>query len=215
MATKGFSIGEAIRFAWDLFKNNAGFLVVVVLIVGLISLATSSLQDEARPNAFLSFLAGIISAAVNLIIAMGIINISLKFVDGGRAEYADLISIYPLFFTFLISAFLYSLIVAAGLILFIIPGIILGIRYQFFGYFIIDKKAGVVDSLSRSWDATRGVTLSLFLFNLALLVIIIIGALALGVGLLVALPVAWLALAFVYRRLQTQTEAAVQEKPAA
>lgn len=216
MATKGFSIGEAIRFGWEKFKDNAVFFIILVLILGLISAITSSLQTSAqRIGPGSAFIIGLLVFAINMIIALGIINVSLKFVDTGKAGYEDIISAYSLFFTYLVSAILVALIVTVGLILFIIPGIIFAIRLQFFGFYIVDKHAEITDSLRLSWGATKGFTGQLFLFDLALLGIIILGAIALGVGLLIALPVVWVALAYVYRRLQTREEATAQVTPAA
>jgi len=217
MPEKNIPIGDAVRFGWDMFKSNAGFLVAVVLIAGAISAIASSLQQSVAgtdsPVAIL--LAGLITLAINAFIAVALINVSLKFVDDKRAVFADLISAYSLFVLYAISSILYWLIVTIGLVFLIIPGIILAIRYQFFGYYIVDKEAGVIDSLRLSWNATRGIAGQLFLFDLTLLGIVILGALALGVGLLVAIPVAGIALAFTYRRLQRQTEPAEQVRPAA
>lgn len=217
MSEKSISIGDAIRFGWDVFKSNAGFLIAIVLIAGVISAITSSLQTSGtRGGAGASaLLIGLLVFAINAFVAVALINVSLKFVDNRRADFADLTSVYPLFFPYAISSILYSLIVTLGLIFFIIPGIILAIRYQFFGYYIVDKKAGIIDSLKLSWNNTKGVTGSLFLLDLALIGIVILGAIALGVGLLVAIPVAGIAFAYAYRRLQTQTEPSTQARPAA
>lgn len=217
MAEKSFSIGNSIRFGWDAFRSNAGFLVVIALIVVLISAVTSSLQTPAsRDDSGVSaFLVSLLVFAINVFVATALINVSLKFVDSKRADFADLTSAYPSFFPYAVSSILYALTIALGLIFFIIPGIIFAIRYQFFGYYIVDKKAGIIDSLRLSWNTTRGFTGSLFLLNLALAGILLLGVIALGVGVLVAIPVIIIAHAYAYRSLQTQTKPITQVKPAA
>lgn len=206
MEAKSFSIGDAIRFGWETFKKYPWFFIIAALVVAVV---TSQIRVEQRvgepispETALLGSIIGIISFLVNTFVTMGVFNVSLKFADGQQGEAADFISAYPRYFTFLGASILYSIAVAIGTILFIIPGIIIGVRLQFFGFFILDQGAGVTEALQRSWEATRGVGWQVFFFDLALLGIIILGALALGVGLLIAVPVTWLALAYVYRRLQ-------------
>jgi uncharacterized membrane protein len=86
-------------------------------------------------------------------------------------------------------------------ILLIVPGVIWAIKYQFYGYLIIDKKMGVMEALKKSAEMTDGIKLDLFGLGLVLLGVIILGALVLGVGLLAAIPTVWLATAYVYRKL--------------
>jgi uncharacterized membrane protein len=94
--------------------------------------------------------------------------------------------------------------VAGGLILLIVPGIYLGLKYQFFSYLIVDKELGVLDSLKESSQITQGVKWQLFGFSLALIGINILGALAFGIGLLVTIPLTVVAHVFVYRKLSTR-----------
>ncbi len=217
MSTQSFSVGEAIRFGWERFKENSGFLILLTLLTGLVSSILSSAQTSAaRGGAGASAgLIGLLGAVINALILMGVINISIKIIDGKKAEFGYLFSPYRLFFQYVVASLLYGLMVSVGLILFIIPGIYLAIRFQLFAYFIIDRNAGIIDSLRMSWDATRRFTGTLFLLDLAAFGIIILGAIALGVGLLVAVPVVELALAYAYRKLQSRLEPAAQVNPAA
>lgn len=88
----------------------------------------------------------------------------------------------------------------------IVPGIILGIKFWFFDYFIMDKKVGPIEALKRSAELTSGVKWKLFLFFLALTGINILGALLLLIGLFLTIPTTMMAAAFVYRKLLAQTE---------
>src|SRR4030042_562947 len=65
---------------------------------------------------------------------------------------------------------------------------------------IVDKKMGI-DSLSKSWQMTKGVKLNLFLFWILLALINIAGALLLLVGLFITVPLSMVATAYVYRKL--------------
>ena len=123
-----------------------------------------------------------------------------------KGEFADLFSCFPLFFKFLFSYILYSLIVCGGYVLLIIPGIIWGIKFWFFDYFVIDKWLGPVEALKKSYGITTGVKWNLFVFFLAVIGINLLGALCLLIGLFVTIPTTMVATAFVYRKLLAQTE---------
>ena len=106
-----------------------------------------------------------------------------------------------LLWDYILGSLLYILIVIGGLILLIVPGIIWAIKYQFYGYAIIDKKMNAFDAINESGRITQGhkwTLLGLFFANLG---IVILGFLCLIVGIFAAIPVVELATAFAYRTL--------------
>jgi len=209
MATKKFSKGEAIRFGWNTMKNNLGFFIGLLIVAGLITIIPTFLQLVTQGDApGLSFILSIVSGVLQLIIEMGMIKIALKFADNTKAELGDLFSCLPLFFKYLGSSILYGLITLGGFILLIIPGIIWGIKFYFFGYFIVDQGAGPIEALKRSSSITMGAKWDLFLFGLLIIGINILGLLALVIGLFATIPTSMVAIAFVYRKLLAQAEVA-------
>jgi len=207
MTTKKFSKGEAIRFGWNTMKGNIGFFIGLLMVVGLISFAPSIIADLMRKNTpILSIIIDIASWILSMIVSMGLIRITIRFCDNEKGKFGDLFSQYPLFFKYLFGSILYGLIVLGGTILLIIPGIILGIKFTFFDYFIIDKKLGPIEALKRSSQITKGVKWDLFLFFVLLGLINLLGALCLLVGLFATIPTTIVATVFVYRRLLAQTE---------
>jgi hypothetical protein len=69
---------------------------------------------------------------------------------------------------------------------------------------IIDRNAGVIDSLGLSWEATRGGAGTLIVVYAFLVMICLLGLLACFVGLLFAAPFAYLMLAVTYLSLTGQ-----------
>jgi len=145
---------------------------------------------------------------------VGFLKVTLRFCDQEKGRLSDLFSQYRLFFKYFLAYILYGLIVLGGIILFIIPGIIWAIKFQFFPYLIIDKKLGPIEALKQSAAITQGVKWQLWVFSLATGVVNIIGALLLIVGLFVTIPVTMLATAFVYRKLLARTEIATVSQTA-
>jgi uncharacterized membrane protein len=79
---------------------------------------------------------------------------------------------------------------------------------MFFQYFIVDKDAGIIESLKLSSAATEGVKWQLILMQLVIIAIAIAGFIVLIVGLLVAIPIGMITTAAVYRQLSSQSATA-------
>ncbi len=92
-------------------------------------------------------------------------------------------------------------IVLAGFLFFIIPGIYLALRLQFFQAFIIEENAGIIESLHKSWEITRGQVLPLFILALVMIGIMILGCILFGIGIFVAVPLIYMMYGYVFRKL--------------
>lgn len=68
-----------------------------------------------------------------------------------------------------------SLLVLIGFICFIIPGIILTIRFSLARYVMLDQKCGIVQALRTSWNMTKGEQWPLFILLLIMAVYPFIG----------------------------------------
>jgi tetratricopeptide (TPR) repeat protein len=79
--------------------------------------------------------------------------------------------------------------------------VIWAIKYQYFGYLIVDRGLGPVEAIRESARVTDGTKADLFLFGLLIVGINLLGMLALMIGLFVTLPLSLIAYAHVYRRL--------------
>lgn len=203
MEARTFEIGDAIRFGWEKAKANLNLVVILTLVAGLATGIPSAIAegvDEWSPG--LAGLFNLAGAIISLVVSVGAIRISLRLHDGGSAAVGDLFAVDgSVFWRYLLTSILYTLIVTAGLVLLIIPGIIFSVRYVFYGYAVVDSNARPREALAQSAAATRGVWGKVSLFGLAIFLLNILGVLALGVGLLITAPVSALAVAWVYRRL--------------
>jgi len=209
ITTQSFSKGEALRFGWDTMKSNLGFFIGFLIVLGLlytIPYVVAMMVMEVNPP--LGIILHIADKALTLLISIGLVKTTLRFCDNEKGRFSDLFSQYRLFFKYLFAYILYCLIVLVGLLLLIVPGIILGIKFWFFDYFIIDKRLGPIEALERSYAITTGVKWNLFIFFLMLIGINLLGALCLLIGLFATVPTTMVAAAFVYRKLLAQTEIA-------
>lgn len=82
-------------------------------------------------------------------------------------------------------------------------GICLALRLQFFQAFIIEENAGIIESLHKSWEITRGQVLPLFMLALVMIGIMILGCILFGIGIFVAVPLIYMMYGYVFRKLNT------------
>lgn len=203
MPVKRFSKREAIEFGWRTMRANLGLFIVFMLIsllAGSFFSGFAGLFEKRLPLFSIIFNVGYIflTIAINIV---GI-KIALKFCDNDEREIAQVISFTPsLYLRFAGGYILYSLLVAAGFVLLIVPGVIWMVKYQYVIYFIADKDTEIGDAFKRSAEITNGVKWELFAFLILLSLINLAGVICFFVGLLVTIPVTMVAMAFVYRKL--------------
>ncbi|MCZ6554721.1 MAG: hypothetical protein O6759_01230 [Candidatus Dadabacteria bacterium] len=207
MSDNKFSKGEAIRFGWDRMKDNLGFFIVYLIILFSVEFffsAFAGLFEDSLP--FLSLIFNVGLWIVNIISGIFNVKIGLRLYDNERiGSYGFLSFSSSLFFKFLLGYILYLIVVLIGLILLIVPGVYLAIKYQFVTYLIVDKGMGPIEAFKESGKITAGSKWNLFLLIILLLIIVLLGLLAFIVGIFVALPIVMVAVAYVYRKLSSNT----------
>ena len=202
-SSKHFSKSEAINFGFETAKKNLLFYFALFVILAFLMLSYVVLQAILVSNfgSIGSFIAAVIQWVVTAGITLGFVNIALKLIDKKKVEKKDLFfQDWGLVFIYIVTNLIRQIIIIAGLILLIVPGIIFAIKLQFVDYLIVDKKMGI-DSLGKSWEMTKGIKLNLFLFWVLLALINIAGALLLLVGLFITIPLSMIATAYIYKKL--------------
>lgn len=195
------NISAAINYGWETFKKMPGYLIGLVAIVILISILPSISQaalGEMKFAAMVAYFAGIV---LQLIVSLGLIKVLIAIYNGAKPNYGMLFDEANKIGRYFIASILYALIVVGGLLLFIVPGIIWSIKYKFYPYFIVEKNAGIWESMMLSGQATDGNKWTLLGLGIVLGLINLGGALLLGLGLLVTVPVTMLAGVYAYKVL--------------
>lgn len=203
-----FTIGDAIRFGWQTLKQNFWFFVLVLIIAGLVSRGPAILVNEDTA-AVPAGLIGLVAIILELLVNLGLNKIALMFHDGTKPTWKELFLQYPLLLKYLGASVLYGLMVMVGLVLLVVPGVYIAIKYAFFGFVMVDKKTGVMDSLKVSAKLTNGVKWELFGFGIVMCIFNILGALTLMIGLFITIPISLMASVYVYRKLESRLNQAV------
>jgi uncharacterized membrane protein len=148
--------------------------------------------------ALLFILYGVFSS----IISLGIKKMLLDLYDRGYTHWRYLVSFWPRAYKQFMAFCIYLVIVALGLLFFIIPGVVFAIKYGFYGYQIVEKNVGPIAALKESGILTMGAKKDIFFLWVILGIINMIGFSTLwGVGLIISIPMTFLSHACVYRNL--------------
>ena len=205
-APSRFSIGQALAVGWNRFLANIGPMALYALVVWSISALLSLPGRDSGGVA--TFLFGVVSLVVGQLISIGWIRLALDVVDGRRVTAASITASFRVLLPYAVAAIIFSLALAVGLVLLVVPGIVVAVVFGFYGWVIVDRGSDPVAALRRSAALTEGERWHLFGFGLTLLALNVLGLLVLLVGVLVTSGVSLLALAHVYRQLQGSQEAA-------
>lgn len=220
--TSGIPIEKAVRFGWNTFKSNVEFILAVEIAafcaIAIVNWAAALMETI---SGYHEVAVAIADFVLSMIVNLGAIKIALKYRDGEKVEFANLFDSFGILPAFMAAAVLTTLAVGIGLMFLIIPGIVIAVRFCFYGFLVFDEDAGPIEAIQRSVRITEGVGFDLFLFAMLLAGINFLGVLALGLGLFVSIPVSVLATAYVYRDLEQrrvhdgETGPAQQAPPAA
>jgi uncharacterized membrane protein len=199
------SIRQAFNFAWPIFKKRFGLFTAVLLtifgawvtleIVVIAGQRFGILLWAVAHLAFLILVAGM---------EVGFLQICLALSDGGEPKFFDTFAHLTLGPKFLAGQALYLLMVLTGLLLLVVPGVYLGIRYALFAFCLAAGETNLARSFQRSAILSVGAKPCLLWIFVVLLVLNVFGASLLGLGLFITVPLSALMMTAVYRQLSAR-----------
>ena len=210
-----FKATDCITFGWEMFKKRPWYLIGVLILSYIPGAIINMLQSHshALAHALFSALSCFVSIAIALLLTRFVLRAheDLEHLDLKNGwENLD----WNLFWNFFAASVLVGVVVVLGLILLIVPGIILALMFSQTIYLVVDRKLGPIEAMKESKRITDGHKWELFLLMLLSIGIVILGVVCLFVGLLVAIPVVYLAQVHAYRLLEGRADAVVPAAPA-
>ena len=162
---------------WIIFKQQWGPCLLAMIVVWAVSGAfnmvfgfglrfAGNMSGDQGIAAACNIASSLITTPFGIWLGIGLALYFLKIARGQRAELGELFTGGPFFLRILGASILVGLAYIAGLILCIVPAIIIGLMFSQFYYLILDRKVGVIDSLSISKDIMVGNKMTLFLILL-------------------------------------------------
>lgn len=212
-----WSVGEALGVGWDALKVHGVTLVLTFLVAGLPGFAinqvsnifTKGYQDPTDPMAVfqepgfwaITFGFAVPTMIISAFFQGGLIKIWIAAARGQTPQFGDMFSGGRTFLPILLYTFLTQIILLVSIPLLCIPAIIWGCGMALAEFYMVDEGLGFGEALSKSWRATSGHKLGIFLFNLAAIGVMLLGLCACCIGVLAAYPIVFVGAALIYVRL--------------
>lgn len=200
MDHKAFSDGAILKLGWKKTQEHLGFLIGVTLLSFFIILVPQVVSIFVK-NDIVSILLFIVYMFLAIFLAIGLLRIVIAIADDKQPEFGLLFSGMDVFLNYLFVTILYSIIVFAGFILLIFPGVIWMLKFMFAPWLVVDQKMGPIEALKKSAEMTSGMKWDLLGFQAVAFVVSMLGVLALYIGMLVTTPLVMIATAALYRHL--------------
>lgn len=209
MRMKELSVKDCLLTGWKTVTARPWIFIAAGIIIFVVSILSdvprSFTKDLTGLASLLNVLTFLVGAAISFLIAMGKTAFFLRGHDSVHSlKLSDLWHPRP-FWKFVGTSILAGGATIIGLLLFIIPGIIVGIIVGFSLYVVIDKELRPIDAIRESAKLTKGNRWNLFLLGLAIFGINIVGFCLLLVGLFITLPISAIAVVHAYRILSGTT----------
>lgn len=153
-----------------------------------------------------SLLLLVVRLALGGVMSMGRATYSLNLIDGVEAEFADLFVGFRRFYDALIMNVVSILMVFLGMLLFVVPGIILGYAYAMAPYILAETPdISGTEALRLSRQMMKGHKWELFWLELTFIGWSILAAFTLGLGNLALAPYQGVSKASFYRDVKAQS----------
>lgn len=206
-----FVPSDELRFGWHQTLANLKPWLWLGAIAAFLSILQNALSRPGAPPGIHPLLALCIQA-VQVAVTLASLRIAMRLADErpiGELQPEVALAGY---FLFLLTQILFVLIVAAGMILLIVPGFVWAVTYGFAPILCAVEGYDPVDALRESRRLTTGHRKPLFWFGVICLGVNILGALAIGIGLFVTIPTTVIAMAHVLRRLQQRAPRSLMKR---
>lgn len=173
---------ETLSKAWSVFGDRWLSVLAAIVIVGIISIISSVIQElgitpiaksiqERAVGITLIVIYGLFHQILVLWLSIGAQMFTLGVVRGEEPQYGLVFAGGRFLLPVILAAILTMLIVMLGLVLLIIPGIIFAMMLMQAQLLIIDRNIGVTDALSLSRAVMAGNKLTVFALGLVVSIV--------------------------------------------
>ena len=192
------TVSGVFGHSWEILKRYIPELLLVLFVEMLLSLPMgfgNMFFPMHFPGMFTTGLFNLVYAVLVLMpVSYGCSWVYLKAVRGEPFKVQDIFFAYQSFGNILIANILVFLIVGAGFVMLIVPGIIFACKLSFVPYLVMDEKMEAVDAIRKSWNMTKGSTGTIFLMGIVSFFVALGGFICFFIGIFPAMI--WISLAF-------------------
>ncbi|HIX85944.1 MAG TPA: glycerophosphoryl diester phosphodiesterase membrane domain-containing protein [Candidatus Parabacteroides intestinigallinarum] len=196
-----FILSDVFKAAWKGTRSQLWILAGLLIGYGILFFTLVAFAMPMQSSMAGMIVVNVISVLFSCLFSLGYMKNIFQALDGEEPQFSaygqQTRNILPYF----LASLLVGAIVLIGCTLFILPGIYLALRLQFFWAAIVEERAGAIESIRRSWEITRGQLPSLLLLAITLFGIVLLGCILFGIGLFVAVPLVYMMYGYAFRKL--------------
>ncbi len=181
---------------WNFIGALLIYVIIGILVGGIFEIIFPKENSDLN-----SLLSSLLSMPITLPIIIGITMLGIKQARGERLEIPSIFNYFNMLVPIILAYFAMTILMLAGVILLVLPGLYLLISYTFTYALIIDKGLGVWEAMELS---RKTVTTQWFkFFGLALIsgAIILISIIPFGIGLIWTVPMTYISYGLLYHHL--------------
>lgn len=191
-----------LQDSWTKVKSNFWVITNAILLTALIFFATNLFSSYVKDGEVtLIVTAFIITALVESFMMFALMKFFLRIYNDQEVSVLGMFQKGKGFYKFFIIYYAINFATLAGLFLFIIPAVYVLLTYSFATYIYIEQGLSIQSSIAESARISKGNKNELLSFWLYIIVLNLFGAALFIVGLVVTLPVSFLAVIIVYKKL--------------
>ncbi len=184
-ALRPLSAGEILDVSFQLYRRHFGALVTVALVCsGIPVLFNVFIQASGGILANLTLTLAyyvILAVLSSIATAATVFIVSESYLGRPLGPWEALSRATPLLGRLIACSILFTMLVGVGLILFLIPGVIIGVGLMLaFPALVLESSTTPTSALARSWELTRGSRLRMFGLLVTLVALLYVPVVALS-----------------------------------
>jgi len=191
-------VGSSYSNGWQQLKKYFLELLLITVIGMVIGTPFGLFRIDVDTIGAGAAILGIFGFAYGLLLVQpvdyGISFANLRAARGDKLEIKDMFEAFKDYINVVLANLLSGAIIAIGLVLLIVPGIIFACKLAFVPYLVIDRKMEAVEAVKESWRMTGGHAWKVFFIGVLAVLLSIAGLICFGVGIIFA--IIWIRLAF-------------------
>ena len=153
----------------------------------------------------------LLSLIINQLFTLGYTKNMFQALDGEEPQFSAYGQESRKILTGLFAGLIFTIIFIAGLVLLILPGFYIAIRLQFYYASIVEEDTGIISSLKRSWEITKGQEMRLLILLLVEIALILLGLICFVIGIFITAPYVGMMNCYVFRKLTAFTTEEINE----
>jgi uncharacterized membrane protein len=197
-------IKDSFKKSSEIYQKSWKMILPVAIVYSVITYLPEFVKKTAGDNSPLLSIAGLIMFFVGFLISMGIVFIGKKLFDGKKFDFMEMFEHRDRYWSYIWLNIKVGFYILIGLILFIVPGVIMAIKYSFASYIFLLKGKDVKQSMDISAKYTSGIKMKLFGFYVAAILTSAILGVIPFFGQLVVLPIAALMHMYLFLKIDKE-----------